>query len=110
MQDTAQKSQSISTEAIVVKDEQTFEDITLTAQRVLDAVKQFAEEKNQSGNKQLYATLTSSKISLENQSILIEPNNEVQKENLHLIKQDMLDALRNILQNKQTQLEIRVLN
>lgn len=83
-------------------------DIGLTSQRASDAVKQFAEEKNKSGNKQLYATLTSSKISLIDSTILIELNNEVQREMLIVIKQDMLDALRSILSNKNTQLEITV--
>ena len=51
----------------------------------MDAVKQFAEEKCKSGNKQLYATLTSSKISLVDNTILIELNNEVQREMLVVI-------------------------
>jgi DNA polymerase III subunit gamma/tau len=56
----------------------------------------------------LYATLTSSKIRFANETILIELNNEVQKEMLITIKQDMLDELRRIVENKQTQLEIKV--
>jgi len=71
----------------------------LNNDRVLNAVKQFAEEKAKNGNKQLYATLTSSKISLVDKTILIELNNEVQREMLILIKQDMLDAFRNLLSN-----------
>lgn len=39
---------------------------------------------------------------------MIELNNEVQREMLMVIKQDMLDALRLILCNKQAQLEITV--
>lgn len=56
----------------------------------------------------MYATLTSSKISLLDNTILIELNNEVQREMLVVIKQDMLDALRNLLNNKKAQLEITV--
>ncbi len=63
----------------------------------------------QSGNRQLYATLTSSKISFNSPTILIELNNEVQREMLTAIKQDMLDEIRTILKNKQAQLEIKVL-
>ena len=56
----------------------------------------------------MYATLTSSKISLSDTTISIEINNEVQKELLSNIKQELLDALRTILSNKQTLLNIAV--
>ena len=81
----------------------------LTSEHALQGVKQFAELKLQSGNRQLYATLTSSKISFHFPTILIELTNEVQREMLTSIKQDMLDEIRTILKNKQTQLEIKVL-
>ena len=71
-------------------------------------MRQFAEEKSKTGNKQLYATLTSSKISLAEAIITIEINNEVQKELLSNIKQEILDALRTLLNNKQTLLNITV--
>lgn len=71
-------------------------------------VKHFADEKGKAGSKQLFATLISSKISLTNTTILIELNNEAQREMLTAIKQDMLDEFRLLLKNKQTQLEIRV--
>jgi len=81
----------------------------LTSEHALQGVKQFAELKLQSGNRQLYATLTSSKISFQFPTILIELTNEVQREMLTTIKQDMLDEIRTILKNKQAQLEIKVL-
>jgi DNA polymerase-3 subunit gamma/tau len=57
----------------------------------------------------LYATLTSSKITFQLiKLLLIELNNEVQKEMLVNIKQDMLDELRKLVSNKQMQLEIKV--
>ena len=56
----------------------------------------------------MYATLTSSKISLSETTISIEINNEVQKELLSNIKQEILDALRTLLSNKQTLLNIAV--
>ena len=83
-------------------------DIALSQERIEGAVKQFAEEKSKSGNKQLYATLTSSKIVLEQSTVVIMLSNEVQREMLTSIKQDMLDELRNLLTNRQTQLEIKV--
>jgi DNA polymerase-3 subunit gamma/tau len=94
-----------STESVVVD---FVEDIALTQERVDIAVKQYAEEKSKNGSKQLYATLTSSKIILTNTTVLIELNNEAQKELLVGIKQDMLDELRQLLNNKQAQLEIKV--
>lgn len=84
-------------------------DVELTEEIALNGVKQFADQKLQNGNRQLYATFTSSKISFNNPTILIELNNEVQREMLTTIKQDMLDELRIILKNKQTQLEIKVM-
>ncbi|MFO0323065.1 MAG: hypothetical protein ACK504_11645 [Bacteroidota bacterium] len=81
----------------------------LTQESALLGIQTYAELKLQNGNKQLYATLTSSKITFNHPTILIELNNEVQKELLMNIKQDMLDELRIILKNKQTQLEIKVL-
>jgi DNA polymerase-3 subunit gamma/tau len=84
------------------------EDVPLTSERAQNAVRSFAEEKSKTGNKQLYATLTSSKISLTDTTITIEINNEVQKELLSNIKQDLLDALRNLLSNRQTLLNIVV--
>ncbi len=84
------------------------QDVELTQQRVLDAVKKIADNKNDNGNKQLYATLTSSKISLNNQTIIIELSNAAQKEMLTNLKQDLLDELRIILENRQTQLNITV--
>ena len=106
LQDNAKQNQPVIIEAEVTQS--TLADIDLTIERVSEAVKQFAEEKSKIGNKQLYATLTSSHISLQGSTIVIMLNNEVQREMLTNIKQDMLDELRNILVNKQTQLDIKV--
>lgn len=106
LQDNAKHSQPVIVEAEQVNS--TAADIDLTIERVSEAVKQFAEEKSKMGNKQLYATLTSSHISLQQSTIVIMLNNEVQREMLTNIKQDMLDELRNLLVNKQTQLDIKV--
>jgi DNA polymerase-3 subunit gamma/tau len=108
LQDNNLKNQTIAVEANIINETVATIDVELTSVRALDAVKQFAEEKSKSGNKQLYATLTSSKISLIDHTILIELNNEVQKEMLVTIKQDMLDELRKLVSNKQMQLEIKV--
>lgn len=108
LQNNAQQNQTIAVEANVINDPQENFDVELSSDRAMAAVKQYAEEKNKTGNKQLYATLTSSKITLVDRTILIELNNEVQKEMLVGIKQDMLDDLRKLAGNKQLQLEIKV--
>lgn len=106
LQDTGKHGQPV-VEATVVN-EVIAEDIALSQERVEAAMKQFAEEKSKEGQKQLYATLTSSKIILEQTTVMIMLNNEVQRTMLTDIKQDMLDELRRLLTNRQTQLEIRV--
>lgn len=83
-------------------------DVELTEEYVLTTLTQFAQKKLDAGNRQLYATLTSSKIIFNTPTIIIELNNEVQKEMLTSIKQDMLDEIRLMLKNKQAQLEIKV--
>jgi DNA polymerase-3 subunit gamma/tau len=106
LQDNGRQGQPVIETAVVVQEN--VADIALSQERVEEAMKQFAEEKSKSGNKQLYATLTSSKIILEQSTVVIMLNNEVQREMLTTIKQDMLDELRALLTNRQTQLEIKV--
>lgn len=109
LQDTAQQNNSVEVKpATSVEAIDNSIDVELTEQRVQDVVKQFAEAKGQAGSRQLYATLISSKISLIGATILIELNNEAQREMITAIKQDMLDEFRLLLKNKQTQLEIKV--
>lgn len=106
LQDNGRQTQQV-VEATLVSQEN-LPDIDLSQERVDEAMKTFAEKKSKDGQKQLYATLTSSKIILENNTVVIMLSNEVQREMLTGIKQDMLDELRNLLTNKQTQLEIKV--
>jgi DNA polymerase-3 subunit gamma/tau len=98
LQDNAQRNQALAVDATIVAEEAVTIDVELTSERALDAVKQYAEEKSKSGNKQLYATLTSSKISFQDKTIVIELNNEVQKEMLVNIKQDMFGRIAKISQ------------
>lgn len=109
LQENGQPVQTIAVQAVEISESADAGiDVELTDVRVADAMKQFADEKSRTGNKQLFATLTSSKISLDGNAIVIELNNEVQKEMLITIKQDMLDELRRLLSNKLAQLEIKV--
>lgn len=106
LQDNGRNGQPVIETAVVV--EENVADIALSQERVDNAVKHYADEKAKEGLRQLYATLTSSKINLEGQTVVILLNNEVQRTMLTDIKQDMLDELRRLLTNKQTQLEIKV--
>lgn len=106
LQDNGRHGQPVIETATVV--EEHTEDIALSQERVNEAMKQFAEAKSKEGLRQLYATLTSSQIILEQQTVVIMLSNEVQRTMLTDIKQDMLDELRRLLSNKQTQLEIKV--
>lgn len=106
LQDNGRHGQPVIETAVVV--EENVADIPLSQERVDNAMKHYAEEKAKEGLRQLYATLTSSKINLDGQTVVIMLNNEVQRTMLTDIKQDMLDEMRRLLTNKQTQLEIRV--
>lgn len=106
LQDNGRQGQPVVETVTVV--EETVADVALSQERVNEAVKQFAEEKSKEGLRQLYATLTSSQILLEGQTVVIMLSNEVQRTMLTDIKQDMLDELRRLLTNRQTQLEIKV--
>jgi len=106
LQDNGRQTQQV-VEATLVSQEHV-PDVELSQERVDEAMKTFAEKKSKDGQKQLYATLTSSKIILENNTVVIVLSNEVQRTMLTDIKQDMLDELRNLLTNRQTQLEIKV--
>lgn len=109
LQEHLQQTQTqVQTAAVAEEITDNTADVELTEERVLNAMKQFADEKSKAGFKQLYATLTSSKIFLNQFTVVIELSNEVQKEMLTNIKQDMLDELRRLLNNKQTQLDIKV--
>lgn len=106
LQDNGRQGQPVVETAAVVQDH--VPDIELSQERVDEAMKTFAEAKSKDGQKQLYATLTSSQIILQNKTVVIMLSNEVQRTMLTDIKQDMLDELRRLLTNKQTQLEINV--
>ncbi len=111
LQENQQQYQSngSTTETTPVATEPTFVDEVLTLEKIKAGITSYANEKAKTGNKQLYATLVSCNISFTGtHSIEIELNNEVQREMLINVKQDMLDDLRNRLKNKQTQLEIKV--
>jgi DNA polymerase III subunit gamma/tau len=76
---------------------------------LLNVIKGFAEIKNQNGNRQLYATLTASKIELdETNTVNLNIHNEAQKEILINVKQEFLDHIRKELQNNTVNLTIKI--
>ncbi len=100
--------QPVVSDVEVIREAVSTEDIPLSDERITNAIKTIAESRASQGNRQLYTTLTSNKITFNQSTIQIELTNEVQKEMLLNVKQDLLDELRKLLSNKQTQLEIYV--
>lgn len=111
LQNNVQQAQIISetanTTANVINNEP-YVEIPLTLERAETIIKQYAETKGNAGNRQLYATLIASKITLTDVTICITITNDVQLQLLNNMRQDMLDELRQLLSNKQTQLSIVV--
>lgn len=69
----------------------------------------FAELKNSSGNRQLFATLSSAKIELNDTNlVLLHIHNEAQKEILTNVRQEFLDYIRAQLSNNSIGLDIRI--
>lgn len=110
LQNNVQQAQIVNdTEASQTSDaNEVQEEIPLTLAHVDATIKQYAEECATAGNRQLYATLIASKVNLTDTTITIEITNDVQLQYLNNMKQDILDTLRKLLRNKQTQLNIVV--
>lgn len=68
----------------------------------------YAEQKQQQGSRQLHATLTTSKITLEGSVVTLIINNETQRELLQNMKQEFLDDLRKKLQNNTITLQVQI--
>lgn len=72
------------------------------------AVYAFAEIKNKAGNRQLFTTLTSSGLELQETRVMLTIHNEAQKEILQGVKQEFLDYLRRELKNGNVALEVTI--
>jgi DNA polymerase-3 subunit gamma/tau len=69
----------------------------------------FAENKNLAGNRQLFTSITTAKIELNDTNVVIlNIHNEAQKEILTAVKQDFLDYVRRELSNNTIGLEIKI--
>lgn len=77
-------------------------------EEVKAAIKFFADEKQKQGSRQLATIFNTSGIQFSNNTILLTIGNETQKEQLLIIKQDFIDAIRKQLQNTSVLLEIQL--
>ncbi len=86
-----------------------FENQPFDREAVTKAIHAFAEIKNQAGNRQLYTSITTAKIELNDTNVVIlNIHNEAQKEILTAVKQDFLDFVRKELSNNTIGLEIKI--
>lgn len=110
LQQTQQNLNQSSTESTneTLSQPENLIDEPLTQEKVESVIKNYAEEKGNAGNRQLYAALIASKITLVENTINIAITNDVQLQYLNNLKQEILDTLRQLLKNKQTQLSINV--
>ena len=74
---------------------------------VKEAIVLFAAEKLRQGSRQISITLEKAEVQFANTTITLTINNETQKEQLTLIKQEFVDAIRKHLQNNLIGLEIQ---
>lgn len=86
-----------------------FENKAFTAEELMKVIHTFALAKNQSGNRQLFTTITTAKVELNEKNIaILHIQNEAQKEILAAVKQDFLDFVRKELSNNTVGLDIRI--
>jgi len=71
------------------------------------AIKTYADEKQKQGSRQLATIFNTSAIGFSNSVIELTISNETQKEQLLMIKQEFIDAIRKLLQNNSIGLEIQ---
>ncbi len=79
----------------------------VTLQDVKASIKNYADEKQKQGSRQLATIFNTSAIGFANNIIELTISNETQKEQLLTIKQDFIDAIRKLLQNNSIGLEIQ---
>jgi len=72
------------------------------------AIKKFADEKLNQGARQIATILRTSDIAFDQNTIFLTINNETQKEQMLMIRQEFVDELRQVLQNKSLGLEIKI--
>jgi len=102
-QNLSQNGNSPSVEAPEIK----FVNKDVNLDEIKAAVKFYAEEKLKQGSRQISITLDQSDIQFSNNIISLTISNETQKEQLLIIKQEFVDAIRGRLQNNAVVVEIQ---
>ncbi|PBQ33173.1 DNA polymerase III subunit gamma/tau [Sphingobacteriaceae bacterium] len=80
----------------------------VSADEVKAAIKFYADEKQKQGSRQLATILNTATVNFANNTINLVIGNETQKEQLLVVKQDFVDAIRKHLQNNLIQLDIQL--
>lgn len=100
---------SVTTIATEANSDQVFENKEFSLDQLKAAIQQFAEQKNASGNRQLFATLSTARLELnDTNTIILFIHNEAQKEILMNVRQEFLDNVRQLLSNNTISLDIRI--
>jgi DNA polymerase-3 subunit gamma/tau len=79
----------------------------VNAEEIKSCILSYAQEKQKQGARQLATIFTTSEINFTNNVITLTIQNETQKEQLLMIKQDFIDEIRKQLQNNSLGLEIQ---
>ncbi len=80
----------------------------VTLEEVKACILNYAEEKQNSGSRQLATILKTAHINFADNTILLQINNETQNEQLLTVKQNFVDEMRATLQNSAITLDIRI--
>ncbi len=106
----ATKMKSVQVAAITTEAEKPlFENKTFSFEDLQKKIQAFADTKNAAGNRQLFTTLSTSRIELNDTNLItLNIHNEAQKEILMNVKQDFLDYLRSELSNNTIGMDIRI--
>jgi uncharacterized protein YbcI len=75
---------------------------------VLKVIAEFAEEKLQQGSRQISTVFKTAGVEFENKTVSLLLNNETQKEQVHMIRQEFVDYLRSKTGNPTLQLDTTV--
>jgi DNA polymerase-3 subunit gamma/tau len=89
-----------------VENIETFENKPFDLEAVTKSINAFAEKKNLAGNRQIYTTLTSSKLDLNGNELKLFIHNEAQQNTLQGVKQEFLDFIRRELSNNTINLDV----
>ncbi len=86
-----------------------FENKAFDFDRLQNAIKNFAELKNAAGNRQLFTTLSTARVELNDTNmIILHIHNDAQKEILLNVRQEFLDNVRQQLSNNTLTLDVRI--